>query len=71
MKVLVVGSGGREHALVWKILESKRISRVYCAPGNGGTAQIAHNIPISVDQIDALARFARQESVDLTLVGPE
>ena len=50
MKVLVVGSGGREHALVWKILESKRISRVYCAPGNGGTAQIAHNIPISVDQ---------------------
>ncbi len=71
MKILVVGSGGREHALVWKILESKRVSKVYCAPGNGGTAEIAQNIPISVGQIDDLARFAHKESVDLTVVGPE
>jgi phosphoribosylamine--glycine ligase len=71
MKVLVVGSGGREHALVWAIQRSKRVSKVYCAPGNGGTAQTAINLPIAAHQIEELAAFARQEAIDLTVVGPE
>lgn len=71
MKVLIVGSGGREHALVWAIRQSKRAPLVYCAPGNGGTAQEAINVPISVDRIRELAAFAEGESIDLTIVGPE
>jgi phosphoribosylamine---glycine ligase len=71
MKVLVVGSGGREHALVWAIQRSRRASQVYCAPGNGGTAQEAMNVPIAVDRIEELASFARHEAIDLTVVGPE
>ena len=54
MKVLVVGSGGREHALCWKIVQSKRVSKVFCAPGNGGTEDISENIDIDVDEIDKL-----------------
>jgi len=71
MRVLVVGSGGREHALVWKILSSPKVTKVYCAPGNGGTATIAENVPIAVDQLDALAAFALTQKIDLTIVGPE
>jgi phosphoribosylamine--glycine ligase len=71
MKVLVIGSGGREHALVYKILQSKRVSEVYCAPGNGGTAEIAKNININPKDIDLLLNFALKESIDLTIVGPE
>lgn len=71
MKILVVGSGGREHALVWAIQRSKRASKVYCAPGNGGTAREAVNVPIPADRIEELAAFARQEAIDLTVVGPE
>ncbi len=71
MKVLVVGSGGREHALVWAIRRSKRDVQVYCAPGNGGTTQEAVNVPIGIDEISALAAFAEKEAIDLTVVGPE
>ena len=71
MKVLVVGSGGREHALVWAIRRSKRAPLVYCAPGNGGTAQEAINVPIGIDQIAELAAFAEKEAIDLTIIGPE
>jgi phosphoribosylamine--glycine ligase len=71
MKVLVVGKGGREHALVWKLAQSPRVSRVYCAPGNAGTAEEGVNVPIDVNDFDGLIRFARQEEVGLTVVGPE
>ncbi|SHF03954.1 phosphoribosylamine--glycine ligase [Alkalibacter saccharofermentans] len=71
MKVLVVGSGGREHALVWKIVQSPKVKKVYCAPGNAGTASQAENVDIKVDDITALADFAQKENIDLTVVGPE
>ncbi len=71
MKVLVIGSGGREHALAWKIRQSPRVSRVFCAPGNGGIAAVAELVSISADDVAALARFARDERIDLTVVGPE
>jgi len=71
MKVLVVGSGGREHALVWAIRRSRRAPKLYCAPGNGGTAQEAVNVPIGIEQIGELATFAKREAIDLTIVGPE
>ncbi len=71
MKVLVVGGGGREHALVWKIAQSPLVERIYCAPGNPGTAKLATNIPVKVEEIDKLLGFAKSEGVDLTVVGPE
>lgn len=71
MKILVIGGGGREHALVWKIAQSPLATRIYCAPGNPGTATLAENIPIAVDQLDKLLEFAYQEKIDLTVVGPE
>ena len=71
MKVLVIGSGGREHALVWKIAQSPLVDRVYCAPGNPGTGRIAENVDIKVDDLPALLSFARKEGIDLTVVGPE
>lgn len=71
MKVLVVGGGGREHALVWKITQSPLVEKVYCAPGNPGTAEIAENVPLQVDELDKLLEFARREAIDLTVVGPE
>jgi phosphoribosylamine--glycine ligase len=71
MKVLVIGKGGREHALVWKIAQSPRVERVYCAPGNAGTAQEAVNVPIDPSDFDALLKFVKKENVDLTVVGPE
>jgi phosphoribosylamine--glycine ligase len=73
MKILVVGGGGREHALAWKIAHSPRVERVYVAPGNAGTAQEpkAKNIDIAAEDIDALLRFAHQEHIELTIVGPE
>ncbi|HEB77364.1 MAG TPA: phosphoribosylamine--glycine ligase [Methylothermaceae bacterium] len=73
MKVLIVGAGGREHALAWKMAQAGRVSRVYVAPGNGGTAlePKVENVPIPVDAIDRLARFAEDQGVDLTVVGPE
>ena len=71
MKVLVVGSGGREHTLTWKLAQSQTVDQIYCAPGNGGIAQVATCVDLSVDDLPALADFAEQESIDLTLVGPE
>jgi phosphoribosylamine--glycine ligase len=71
MKVLVVGGGGREHALIWKASQSKKVTKVYAAPGNAGIARIAECVPIKADDIEGLLAFARKESVDLTIVGPE
>ena len=71
MKVLIVGSGGREHTLAWKIHQSPRLSRLYTAPGNPGTGELGQNVPISASDLDSLLNFARQEQIDLTIVGPE
>ena len=71
MKILVVGSGGREHALVWKIAQSPKVDKIYCAPGNAGTAQLAENVSIKSDDIQSLLKFAREKKIDLTVVGPE
>jgi phosphoribosylamine--glycine ligase len=71
MKVLVVGSGGREHSLVWKISGSSRVSKVFCAPGNAGIGQIAECIDISAVDLVDLAAFAERTGIDLTVVGPE
>jgi len=71
MKVLVVGGGGREHALVWKIAQSPLVDTLYCAPGNPGIAALAECVHIGADEIDALLDFAINEKIDLTVVGPE
>ncbi len=71
MKILVIGSGGREHALCWKIAKSQKVSKIYCAPGNGGSSEIAENVAINVDEIDKLVQFAIENHIDLTVVGPE
>ena len=71
MRVLVVGSGGREHALVWSLSRSERVSSIDVAPGNAGTAELATNLPIADDDIDGLVARARQERYDLVVVGPE
>ena len=71
MKLLVVGKGGREHALVWKLAQSPRVERVYCAPGNAGTAVDGVNVPIEATDFDRLLRFAKKEDIALTVVGPE
>ena len=71
MKVLVVGGGGREHALVWKIAQSPLVTKLFCAPGNPGMASLAELVPISAGDIEALADFAVSASIDFTVVGPE
>lgn len=71
MKVLVIGSGGREHALCWRLAQSPQVEKVWCAPGNPGTSECATNVTIRADDISALADFAAQFGVDLTVVGPE
>ena len=71
MRVLVIGGGGREHALVWKITQSPKVTQVFCAPGNAGTAVIAKNVSIPADQIDQLLQFAQENEIGLTVVGPE
>jgi phosphoribosylamine---glycine ligase len=71
MKILIIGGGGREHALAWKIAQSPKVTALFCAPGNPGTAQVATNIDIPADDIDRLLAFALEESIDLTVVGPE
>ena len=71
MKILVVGSGGREHALIWKIAQSPLVDKIYCAPGNAGTAIAAENVAIGAEDIEALAAFAGENDIDLTVVGPE
>ena len=71
MRVLVIGSGGREHTLAWKISRSPRVEKIYSAPGNGGISQLAECVDIKAEDISALAHFAEEKRIDLTLVGPE
>lgn len=71
MRVLIVGNGGREHALAWKIAQSPRLKQLWVAPGNAGTALESTNVPIAADDIAEIVRFAKKESVDLVVVGPE
>jgi phosphoribosylamine--glycine ligase len=71
MKVLVVGGGGREHSLVWKLQQSPKVTKIYCAPGNAGISEIAECIDIQADNIEALLDFVKYEWIDLTVVGPE
>lgn len=71
MKILVIGAGGREHALVWKIAQSPRVRELYCAPGNPGIETLAKIVPIAVDEIEKLLAFAKEKQIDLTVVGPE
>ena len=71
MRILVVGNGGREHALVWKIRQSPLVKEVYCAPGNAGIAELADCIPIDVSNTVEVADFAQTIKADLTVVGPE
>lgn len=71
MKVLIIGSGGREHALAWKISQSPRVTKIYCAPGNAGISRVAECIPIQPIDITNLLSFAKQEGISLTVVGPE
>ncbi len=71
MKILVIGGGGREHALVWKLRQSARVSAIFCAPGNAGIAEIATCVPIKTSDQTALLEFARAEKIDLTVVGPD
>ena len=71
MKVLVIGGGGREHALAWKIHQSPKVTQVYCAPGNPGTIDIAENMDIAADDLENLLKFALDNKIDLTVVGPE
>ena len=71
MKVLVVGGGGREHALVWKVAQSPKVSKIYCAPGNAGISEQATLVPIKANDLNGLLQFALKEKIDLTVVGPE
>ena len=71
MRILVIGSGGREHALAWKLKQSPRAERIFCAPGNAGTAEIGENVAIPVSELAALVGFTRENRIDLTVVGPD
>lgn len=71
MKILIIGSGGREHALVWKIAQSPRLRELYCAPGNPGMESLAKIVPIAADEVEKLLAFAKERRIDLTVVGPE
>lgn len=71
MKILVIGSGGREHALVWKIKQSKKAEKIYCAPGNAGISRMADCVDIAVTDVKKMLKFAKKEKIDLTVVGPE
>ncbi|WP_028778370.1 phosphoribosylamine--glycine ligase [Shimazuella kribbensis] len=71
MRILVIGNGGREHAIIAKLAQSSRVTKIYCAPGNAGTAQLAENVAIGVSDQEKLAQFAIEQSIDLTVVGPE
>lgn len=71
MRILVIGNGGREHTLVWKLAQSSKVTEIYCAPGNGGIASIATCVSLSVTDLEGLVRFAKETNIDLTVVGPE
>ena len=69
MKVLIIGSGGREHALAWKIAKSRQVEKIYCAPGNAGIEEFAECVPIKAIEFEKLADFAQNQNIDLTVVG--
>ena len=69
MRILIVGSGGREHAIAWKCAQSKRVDKIFCAPGNAGIGQIAECVPITAMEFDKLAAFAKEQKIDLTIIG--
>ena len=71
MKILVIGSGGREHALIWKLRQSPRVSEIFCAPGNGGISQIAECVPIKISDHGALVNFVKERGIGITVVGPD
>lgn len=71
MKVLVIGGGGREHAIIWKLAQSKNVSKIYCAPGNGGIADLAECVPIDVMDFENLTKFAKDNNINLTVVAPD
>src|SRR5262245_36401862 len=71
MKTLIIGAGGREHAIVWALHQSNPELQLFCAPGNAGIAELAQTVPIGVAEQDALVQFATSERIDLTVVGPE
>ena len=71
MNILVLGSGGREHALTWKIASSPKVNKLYVAPGNPGTNAIAENVAIKADDFDAVADFVRKANINMVVVGPE
>ncbi|MBA4495481.1 phosphoribosylamine--glycine ligase [Paenactinomyces guangxiensis] len=71
MRILVIGNGGREHALVWKLAQSEKVTKIYCVPGNGGIESLAACVSLSVTDLDGLVRFAKEAGIDLTVVGPE
>ena len=71
MKILVIGSGGREHTICWKLSQSKKVEKIFSAPGNAGTLEVGENIDISSNDSVALLEFAKKENIDLTVVGPE
>jgi phosphoribosylamine--glycine ligase len=71
LKILVIGSGGREHAIVWKIAQSRLVDKIFCAPGNGGISELAECVNIGADDLDRLLSFAVDKEIDLTVVGPE
>ena len=71
MKLLILGAGGREHALAWSVRRSKRVTEVVCAPGNGGMAQVARCVPVDLKSVDSMVGVVESEKPDLTIVGPE
>ena len=71
MNILIIGSGGREHALAWKLSQSPRVSKIFCAPGNAGTAGLGENVPLAADDLPGLVAFAKSRDIGLTVVGPD
>ena len=70
-KVLVVGGGGREHAICWKLAQSPKIEKLYCAPGNAGIASVAECVPIGAEDVEGICAFAKENAIDMAVIGPE
>ena len=71
MRVLVVGSGGREHAIIWKLAQSPKVDKIYCAPGNAGIAMDAECVPIKAEDIEGVVAFAKDNAIDMAVIVPE
>lgn len=71
MKILIVGGGGREHAIAWKAAQSPKVEKIYCAPGNAGIAEVAECVNIGVMEFDKLVEFAKEHEIDLSIIGPD